>query len=149
MVLVSLVLVISYASSLKAWLQQREELAMTRAQIADSGRSIASLQKDKRRWEDPAYVEQQARERFGWVLPGEVGYRVIGKDGETLGNNAKLPDKPVGTVTRPEWYDTLWGSVETAGKKPETEPKAPASSDVIKPDDGEVAKDDDGADEAP
>ncbi|MGH3425819.1 MAG: FtsB family cell division protein [Nocardioidaceae bacterium] len=134
LVLVALVLVISYASSLRAWLQQRDDLAHAKAQIASSSASVDDLQQEKRRWDDPAFVEQQARDRFGWVLPGEVGYRVIGADGKPLGDAPRLADGPVGSTDDQQWYGRLWHSVESAAKKPETEaPAGVGPGDVIKP----------------
>jgi len=135
-VLTALVLVISYASSMRAWLQQRDDLAAARADIADSGDSIADLEQAKRRLQDPAYIEQQGRERFGWVLPGEVGYRVIGADGETLGSGARLDDRPTTAKPDPAWYDALWGSIEAAGEEapPRKEEPSAEPPKVVKPD---------------
>jgi len=117
LVLVLLVLVISYASSLRAWLQQRDEIEAARVDIARSQASVDQLERERERWEDPAYVQQQARERLGWVRPGEVAYRVIDADGTTLGAPAPaaiLPGEPSS-----EWYDDVWGSIREAGMAPE------------------------------
>ncbi len=81
---VLLVLVISYASSLRAWLDQRQAIAETEQRIASVQDEVDALEREKRRWDDDAYVEQQARGRLGFLLPGETGYRVIGRDGDTL-----------------------------------------------------------------
>jgi len=106
------VLVVSYASSMRAYLQQREHIGELKAQIATSKAGIAAAEREKRRWRDPAYIEAQARERFGWVLPGETSYQVLGTDGQPLTGEDELtdpasvaPDAPV-----PWWskaYDTL------------------------------------------
>ena len=48
---------------------------------ADSGRGWHALQAQAQaRWQDPAYVEAQARERLHYVLPGETRYVVLGPD---------------------------------------------------------------------
>ncbi len=108
-----LVLVISYASSLRAWLDQRQQIAETEQQISAVEDQVAALEREKRRWDDPAYVEQQARGRLGYLLPGETGYRVIGRDGKTL----ETPTASESAAVAPprHWYDTLWGSVWRAG----------------------------------
>ena len=69
----------------------------------------------KRRWADDAYVEAQARERFGWVMPGETSYQVIDRDGKPLERTDELtdPDSVEEEVTD-AWWDKVWGSVETA-----------------------------------
>ena len=115
--LILLVLVISYASSLRAWLAQRDELVAARADLADTRERVEDLQTGKERWQDSAYVMQEARERLGFVLPGEVGYRVLGADGEVVGSEVSL-DQPVqaqAPVT--DWYAAVWGSVEKAGTR--------------------------------
>jgi len=101
---------------MRAYLEQKHHLASLRASIAESSSNIAELEREKRRWNDPAYVEAQARQRFGWVMPGEVGYQVIGEDGEPLSRGDSL-SRPSETVagTEPLWWQTAWGSVEAAG----------------------------------
>jgi cell division protein FtsB len=131
LLLVLLVLVISYASSLRAWLEQRAEIAATRAEIAQAQANVDALERERLRWQDPAYVRQQARERFGWVLPGEVLYRVIGVDGETLG----APAPPAVPAAEPpaDWYEGVWDSIQQAGEVPEPSTAPPPRRDVITP----------------
>ena len=119
---VVVLLVGSYTSALHAWWDQRSELTAKQAEIVQRREAIRELENTKRRYDDPAYVQQQARERFGWVMPGEVGYRVIGLDGKIQGRLSAPSDAPELTVTR--WYDVLWGSVEAAGREPGSTPTA-------------------------
>jgi len=115
LVVVVAVLVVSYASSMRAYLQQRSHINDLRAQIDSSERDILALEREKRRWEDPAYVETQARERFGWVLPGETSYQVIDRDGNPLERNDELtdPDSMARQVPDP-WWDKVYGTLEAA-----------------------------------
>ena len=124
--LVLLVLVISYASSLRAWIDQRQEIATTEAEIAEAQARVDQLTQTKQRWHDEAYLRRMARERFGWVLPGEIGYRVIDENGETVGDTSlDAPEGDAATPDQPDWYDRVWGSIEYAGQPPEeaAEPK--------------------------
>jgi cell division protein FtsB len=116
--LVLLVLVISYASSLRAWLDQRAEIADIEAQITSAEQRVDDLRQTKQRWHDDAYLRRMVRERFGWVLPGEVGYRVIDENGESVGDTPRLDDPADASAAgdQPDWYDQLWGSVEAAGE---------------------------------
>jgi cell division protein FtsB len=115
---VAAVLIVSYASSLRAWLDQRSEVALLQSQISERREAIAAMQAELRRWEDPAYVETQARERFGWVMPGETGYRVVGLDGQPLGAADGLGGlTQSAAVTKPDWWTTVWGSVVAAGRE--------------------------------
>jgi cell division protein FtsB len=126
LVLVLAVLMVSYASSLRAYLDQRRHISDLRAQIASSETNIGSLEREKKRWKDPAYVRSIAHQRFGWVLPGETGFQVIGEDGKPLGHQDTLdtlgdPDE-VTESNRPLWWQSAWGSVVEAGK-PDSETK--------------------------
>lgn len=126
---VVLLLLASYTSSLHAWLEQRGEIQDKKAEIALRKGAIKELQDDKERWSDRAFVQQQARERFGWVYPGEVGYRVIGSDGKVQGDVPTLDAPPV-PKTR-EWYDKLWGTVVEAGKEPKKRAPEPDPEAVL------------------
>lgn len=126
---VVLLLIASYTSTLHAWWQQRGDIQSTKAEIVMKKQEIVALQDQKARWDDPAYVKQQAKERFGWVTPGEVGYRVIGSDGAVKGDVPTLDAPPV-AATDTEWYDKLWGSVKESGKTP-TPPKKTADPDKV------------------
>lgn len=113
--LVVAVLVVSYASSMRAFLDQRAHLADLREQIAVTEQEIAVLEREQRRWDDDAFIEAQARERFGWVMPGETSYQVIGRDGEPLAATDRLPGADAAPREVPDpWWSQVWGSVEAA-----------------------------------
>ncbi|MDQ3156157.1 MAG: septum formation initiator family protein [Actinomycetota bacterium] len=134
MVLLSVVLLLiaSYTSSLHAWWDQRGEIQSQKAEIVMRKNAIKELRDDKERWSDRAFVEQQARERFGWVLPGEVGYRVIGSDGKVQGSVPTLDPPPVPETK--QWYDKLWGTVVESGKQPKKKAVEPDPDKVLKKD---------------
>jgi len=128
--LVVAVLVVSYASSLKAYLQQRHDIKSLQAQIVSREKSIADLQEQKDRWQDPAYVKQQARARFGYVMPGETSYVALDASGKRIQSASELgsPAK-VGVSKEPTaWWTTAWGSVELAGDPPKQDTKGPATT---------------------
>lgn len=117
--LVLLVLTMSYGSSLKAYVQQRQEIAALKQTIADRSADIAALEREKRRWSDPAFVQAQARSRFGYLMPGETSYVVLDGDGEPLEANAELGDPATAVDRAPTpWWDSAWSSVELAGNPP-------------------------------
>ena len=83
--LVLAVLTVSYASSLRRLPRSSAaHINDLKTQIAEHEANIDSLEAEKDRWEDPAYVAQQARERLGYVMPGEKTYLVLGEDGKPL-----------------------------------------------------------------
>jgi len=119
LVLVLAVLTVSYASSLRAYLQQRGHINDLKASIAEREAAIDDLEDEKQRWEDPAYVEMQARERLGYVMPGEKTYLVLDENGEPLEPAAALQDPTTVLASTPSpWWDDGWASVELAGDPP-------------------------------
>lgn len=120
LLLVAAVLAVSYASSARAWLQQRSDINALRSQITQHRAAIASLQQAERRWHDPAYIEAQARLRFGWVMPGETGYRVIDSNGHVWsdGGASQLSQPAGASRPTPVWWKAEWGSVVAAGNGP-------------------------------
>jgi cell division protein FtsB len=136
LLLVVAVLAVSYASSTRAWLRQRGEINELNAGIAAQKAAVQELQQEKKRWHDPAYIKTQARMRFGWVMPGETGYRVIGDDGEVIGSSSTALSDPSESapVDDPDWWESAWGSVVAAGDDPtsadETEPEKPVDKPV-------------------
>ena len=114
---VLLILTISYASSLRIYFAQAEKISATRVDIAARQERIAELETQLRLWDDPAFVRQQARERLGWVVPGEIGFRVIGPDGKPLGGGAEIGKPAPAIEKRPvAWWQRLKGSVQTADR---------------------------------
>ena len=115
LLVVAAVLVVSYASSMRAYLQQREQINALKQQIATSKAKIADAEREKRRWNDPAYVEAQARSRFGWVLPGETSYQVLGANGQPLTGKDELTDPSSVAPAKPKaWWSKAYSTLEAA-----------------------------------
>lgn len=118
------VLALSYVTSLRVYLIQQRDLATAQQQIAERSARVAELSGELERWRDPAYVKAQARARLGWVMPGEVGYRVIGRDGKILSADAEIGSIGGHTASDfdPRWWDRLAGSVAVADDPRPTQP---------------------------
>ncbi len=114
---VLLILTISYATSLRIYFSQAHEISTTKAEIAERQQRILQLQGELARWDDEGYVRSQARERLGWVVPGETGFTVVDAEGRPLGGGAEI--KAESTSDEPAqdtWWSKLWGSVEAADR---------------------------------
>lgn len=114
---VLLILAVSYATSLRIYFSQAHEISATKVEIAERQQRILQLQGDLARWNDEGYVRTQARERLGWVVPGETGFTVVDADGRPLGGGAEIKaesasDEPA----QHTWWSKLWGSVEAADR---------------------------------
>jgi cell division protein FtsB len=107
-VLVSITVLL--APSVRIFIEQRAELAALQADIAAKKDSHEQLTKELARWDDPAYIKQQARDRIFYVMPGEKRYMVTGAEG--LGESDEHA-----SATAPEdlpWVDALWNSMTRA-----------------------------------
>lgn len=114
------VLVVSYAYPLRTWVEQRERIGELHAEQARLTSDVERLRADIGRWDDPAYVRTQARERLSFVLPGEISYIVIDPAEEAAAAQAGVPGGP-SPVSSP-WWARLWSAVEVSGgDRPRTE----------------------------
>jgi hypothetical protein len=111
------ILAASYALPLRAWLDQRSQLAALTEQRDALSDEVADLKAARELWKDPAYVRAQARERLNYVLPGEVGIVV-------LGTESTPPEEPVTGTLVPaatdgqEWWSTLVSAFVAVGTGP-------------------------------
>ncbi|MDR2620752.1 MAG: septum formation initiator family protein [Propionibacteriaceae bacterium] len=123
---VAVMFVAMYGSNFLRWKNQQAAVADATAEIQRLEASISTLEDELARWQNPEYIQVQARERLGWVMPGEIGFIVLGPDGQPLG--AGTPIQRSGTLPEDEhpqvWFERLWLSVGTADN-PEPAPKQP------------------------
>ncbi|WP_240046473.1 FtsB family cell division protein [Arthrobacter agilis] len=107
---VLIAVIVLLAPSVSRYVQQQSELDALRADIARQQEQQADYTDELARWDDPAFVKQQARERIFLVMPGETRYLVKGSEGIEQGTGE-------GSAAQPEdlpWVDSLWNSVERA-----------------------------------
>ena len=112
--LVLCALVLSAAVPVREFLAQRGEIARIEAAQAQQRERIAGLEQRKQQLQDPAYVQQQARERFGYVLPGETLYTVLRP--EAPRSQTAPGGKPAPTGREGPWYTQVWGTVKAADR---------------------------------
>src|SRR5947209_19509594 len=61
---------LAIALPFKVWVGQRGEISALQAQTRAQRNHVAALQHQQQQWQDPAFIEQQARLRLHYVLPG-------------------------------------------------------------------------------
>lgn len=113
---VVLVAFVVLAPTMRAYLVQQEQLRELNDAIAATEERTAALEAAIERWSDNAYVQAQARDRLGFVFPGETPYVVV--DPEVVTGEEPVEDE-TGPVTMPRtgpWYLTVWDSVQIAGE---------------------------------
>lgn len=58
------------------YLGQKQKIAALEHSVQVTQSQIAELERERERWDDPAYITTQARERLYYIKPGEVVYLV-------------------------------------------------------------------------
>lgn len=109
-------LAVTLVPTLRSYLRQQGEIEALRGQVSEQRQGVSELQKEQARWNDDAYVMQQARERLKFVKVGEKSYTVI--DGKP--STKSLPSvatAPAASSDHP-WYGQLWESVQAADAGP-------------------------------
>jgi cell division protein FtsB len=108
-------LAVTLVPTLRSYLQQQNEYAALQAKVSQQRRSVDALTRERAQWEDPAYVEQQVRERLKFVRPGERSYTVI--DAEPAPQHTSDPRVAAAApedVQNSPWYGRLWRSMVIA-----------------------------------
>ena len=101
--------------TLGTYIDQRQKIAALEDAVQVSKDQIAALEQEQERWQDPAYITTQARERLYYVKPGEVVY-LIDNDLDP----AELPpeQQPVSDTLEQsdaDWMPQLLRSLAAAG----------------------------------
>src|SRR5579875_634264 len=119
------VLTLTIAGPVRTYFAQRTEMNQLAATEAALRRQIAELEQQKVKLADPAYIAAQARERLGFVKPGDIPYQV------QLPATAAEPLQPGSPSAKPAngdpWYTSLWHTIADAPHLP------PAKSPVPPP----------------
>jgi hypothetical protein len=96
------------------WLIQRSELETARAEVAQSQREVAKLERQRDRWRDNDYIKSQARARLDYVMPGDIGYVVSDREAQDASpEDSGSPAAQVPVSDRP-WFADLWLSAQVA-----------------------------------
>lgn len=101
--------------TLGTFIDQRQKIAALEQSVQVSEDEIAALTAERERWDDPAYITTQARERLYYVKPGEVVYLIdndldpsaLPREQEPVSDT--LEEKPA------DWMPQLLRTVVSAG----------------------------------
>ncbi|CAN5825192.1 septum formation initiator family protein [soil metagenome] len=104
------VLTLTIAGPVRTYFAQRTEMNQLVASEAALREQISELEQQKAKLADPAFIAAQARERLGFVMPGDIPYQVQLPPSAT---NPEAPEALPGTSATPEgpWYSTLWKTI--------------------------------------
>jgi cell division protein FtsB len=129
-----LVLAIALIPALRSTLSQQSQINGLRERITGQRASVAALEQEQKQWADPAYVEQQARERLKFVRVGEKSFTVIDGDaGPDLSGGAPIAAPAKTDVAGIPWYGQLWQSMVIADTPASVATGQPSSTSPAPP----------------
>lgn len=103
----------------RVYLDQQSQLNELRAEVEQARAEVDGLEAEVARWDDPAFVQAQARERLSYVFPGETPYRVIDPEFVTThADGSPASDRAAEAGPDGIWYEILWDSLDQAGNGP-------------------------------
>ncbi|MEV8534378.1 septum formation initiator family protein [Streptomyces sp. NPDC051211] len=111
LVLVLCTLIVALAYPMRQYVSQRSEIGEQQRTADEARQRLEELRDEKARWQDPAYVKQQARKHLHFVQPGEIGYTMIDPTAEAEERNRTEH----GAADRP-WYSNVWDGVDKADR---------------------------------
>jgi cell division protein FtsB len=98
---------LSLAYPVREYIAQTRQIDQLAAQREMMLGQLRTLEQQQRRLNDPAYVEQLARDRLHFCMSGQTCYVIIGGSG-----SGSAAAAAAGTP----WYDRLWHSVQQADR---------------------------------
>jgi cell division protein FtsB len=127
------VLTLTIAGPVRTYFGQRTEMKQLQASEAQLRQQISELEEQKAKLADPVFIAAQARERLGFVMPGEIPYQVQLPPGAAL---PVAPDDELAEATNTDpWYTSLWHTIADAphGVLPTAPPPPPGAPSAPEP----------------
>jgi cell division protein FtsB len=111
---VVILLVVLLAAPISRYLGSRSDLSAAAQQLRDDQQQLAQLHAQKSRWSDPGYIEQQARTRLMYAMPGDTVYVVVDKGQRS--DIEKTRGASSSGAPAPGWNGRLMDSIRAAAK---------------------------------
>jgi cell division protein FtsB len=111
---VVVLLVVLLASPINRYLSSRHDLNGAAQQLRHDQHQLGALKHQKARWSDPGYIQQQARVRLQYAMPGDTVYVVV-----AAGQSSDLNKTSTDQAAAPPgagWNTRLMDSLRTAAK---------------------------------
>lgn len=126
------VLTLTIAGPVRTYFAQRTEMSQLAATEKALRAQISDLEQQKDKLADPVYIAAQARERLGFVMPGDIPFQV------QLPPGAIVPTEPGTQQTTVKstdpWYTSLWKTIaDTPHGAPELPSTTPPPADPLAP----------------
>lgn len=118
------VLTLTIAGPVRTYFGQRTEMKQLQDVQSQLRSQIADLEQQKVKLGDPVYIAAQARERLGFVMPGEIPYQV--QLPQTVGPEALPGTSAAALPSGQPWYTSLWHTIADAPHGPPPAAPPPA-----------------------
>lgn len=111
---VCVLMLVLLASPVHRYFVSRSAVAQSAEQLRRHNQELAHENQQLQRWSDPGYVQQQARQRLQYAMPGDTVFTVL-RPGSRAGID---PDAGKDSTTQRAgtWNTRLWTSVRAAGR---------------------------------
>lgn len=127
------VLTLTITGPVRTYFAQRTEMRQLAATQAALRAQIADLQQQQAKLADPVFVAAQARERLGFVKPGDTPYQVQLPPDAAAPAQAPGAQAPKSSGNDP-WYTSLWRTIaDTPHNVPSTAVPAPPAANPSPP----------------
>lgn len=117
--------------TVNTYVAQRQQLTALEQRVSQQEQQVESLKRQVQRWEDPAFVTAQARERLLFAMPGETQYRLTDTSGRQIPQTDA--EEAAAEKAKGPWYSTLWESVEGASRLTPTKLPDPTTTEQDAP----------------
>jgi cell division protein FtsB len=107
-------LVVLLASPIHRYLGSRGDLNSAAQQLQRDRSQLAQLRHQKAQWGDPGYIQQQARARLQYAMPGDTVYVVVDKGQRS--DIQKTSGTTAAQAAGPGWNVRLMDSLRAAAK---------------------------------
>jgi cell division protein FtsB len=108
------VLLVVLASPLNRYFNSRSDLSGAAQQLHNDKQQLRELNRQYKQWSDPGFIQQQARQRLQYAMPGDTVYVVVDRGAKS--DIQKTESAPTDQQAAGSWNTRLWSSVEQAAK---------------------------------
>ncbi|WP_221585288.1 septum formation initiator family protein [Microbacterium sp. G2-8] len=117
--------------SASSYIDMRQQIAQAESGVQMTEAEITELERERDRWQDPAFIMSQARERLYYVKPGEVVFLI---DDDVARDEVETEPAPVEAEVSErdhDWMGVMLRSVVSAGLAEQA--TSGAGGDVFQP----------------
>jgi len=111
---VVVLLLVLLASPLNRYFASRSDVSKAASQLKQDEQTLKQLKAEQKQWGDPGYIQQQARLRLLYAMPGDTTYIVVNHGAKN--DIVKTVGTPSHTDSTGTWNTKLWDSVAHASK---------------------------------